>query len=324
MNYSFDAIVFKSPGSESPAKLGEALNEQAFAGQFGNYDEKKSLGKSRHLSAATRLLSSTALKLTEHEDIALSVNARPHQVGVYIACENINLEDDFEFDLCAKNYGPDYVSPLKAPNTLANAVGSHFARFVGIKGPNCTVSAGRLSVFQALDAAMMHLDNGSVEKAIVGAVEVVSPYHSRLSVPGREIAVASALRRGHLEDTVVFYPPIIRMAVNHEASIAQSVSELARRNLGGKPIDEIWVSGQRLLNQERLLQKLQDAGLHPHLIVFSEEHFDGECANGLLLAALAEEKLTEAASADDAQQRAIVILELDDHGQFSLLLMEGR
>ena len=128
MSYSFDSVVFKAPSCDSSATVSDAVKGNLLTGTFENYDKDKSLGKSRHLSAATRLLSSTALKLTENKAVAEKVESAPRKVGVYIACENINLEDDFEFDLCAKNFGPDYVSPLKAPNTLANAVGSHFSR----------------------------------------------------------------------------------------------------------------------------------------------------------------------------------------------------
>ncbi|WP_407330674.1 beta-ketoacyl synthase N-terminal-like domain-containing protein [Enterovibrio sp. 27052020O] len=325
MSYSFDSLVFKAPHSESPASLSEAVKSSALKGAFDNYDKQKTLGKSRHLSAATRLMSSTALKLIAHENVERMVVTRPHRVGVYIACENINLEDDFEFDLCAKNYGPDYVSPLKAPNTLANAVGSHFARFVGIKGPNCTVSSGKLGVFQALDMATMHIDSGAVESAIVGAVEVTSPYHAKLAVASREVAVASAIRKSQDEDTVVFYPPATWTA-NEDItqSVAVKLSQLSARYLEGADIDEIWIVRRPWVSKDKLVSALSDCGFTTHVLVFSESHLDGECANGLLLTAMAQETLASGTDELDVARRTVAIVDTDASGQVSMLLMEGR
>jgi hypothetical protein len=44
-----------------------------------------------------------------------------------------------------------------------------------------------------LDLAMLSLDNGAVELAIVGAVEVKSDYHSRIDVASREVAISCLL-----------------------------------------------------------------------------------------------------------------------------------
>lgn len=325
MSYSFDSLVFKAPQSESPASLCEAVKKNALSGQFENYDENKTLGKSRHLSAATRLLSSTALKLIEQEAVSKVVASRPHRVGVYISCENINLEDDFEFDLCAKNYGPDYVSPLKAPNTLANAVGSHFARFIGLKGPNCTVSSGRLGVFQALDTATMHIDSGAVDTAIVGVVEVNSPYHTKLSVASREIAVASAIRKSRDQDAVVFYPPETLMAAGDIAqSIAVKLSQLSARYLDGDDVDEIWIARTPWVSKDNLVSALSDCGFTTHVVVFSENHLNGECANGLLLAGMAHEILANPTNELDVSRKTVAIVDTDESGQLSLLILEGR
>ena len=129
MKYSIKEFTYKVHQAESPQSLLSVLDEGFSDEKFTNYDISKSLGKSRHLSAATKLWSSAANKLLATKILADTLSRAPEKVGIFLAVENVNLEDDFIFDLCAKNYGPDYVSPLKAPNTLANVVVSYFASF---------------------------------------------------------------------------------------------------------------------------------------------------------------------------------------------------
>lgn len=322
MSYSFDSLVLKMPNSESPYSPSEAVQQNTLADQFDNYDKQKTLGKSRHLSAATRLLSSTALKLTQEASVNEMIEHRPNKVGVYIACENINLEDDFEFDLCAKNYGPDYVSPLKAPNTLANAVGSHFARFVGIKGPNCSVASGRIGTFQALDIAAMHIDSGAVETAIVGAVEVNSAYHSKLTNAVREASAVGAVRHSKPNDRVVFYPPNISTPSGDVASaVANKCTKLSAAYLNGSQIDELWVAMSDNNELESIVAPLRKLGVTSSVRAFAQDHLGGESVSGLLLAAMAEETLSQLKG---EESRTIAILDKEAFGQLAVLLLEGR
>jgi hypothetical protein len=59
------------------------------------------------------LWSSAVNKLLTGNLLTDTLSRSPEKIGVFLAVENINLEDDFIFDLCAKNYGSDYVIPLK-------------------------------------------------------------------------------------------------------------------------------------------------------------------------------------------------------------------
>lgn len=337
MKYSIKEFTYKIPQAESPASLLTVLAAGFSDDKFSNYDADKSLGKSRHLSAATKLWSASANKLLSGEFLAETISRAPEQIGIFLAVENINLEDDFVFDLCAKNHGPDYVSPLKAPNTLANVVGSYFARFSGMRGPNCTLSAGQSGGIQALDLAMLSLDNSAIELAIVGAVEVNSVYHSRLNVNSREIAISCMLAHADDTDNVVIYPPLLQTrSTISEDDVAQKISEQASKYLGQKNVDMVWLaSGVEMLDQDLLATAIAGHGVS-HSVLIGEQLFDtGESCNALLFCSLANElmksnnkqlSLLQPATLGSLpeQFKYVAIVSLDRNGQVAVLIQEHK
>lgn len=336
MKYSIKEFTYKVPQSESPKSLLSVVASGFLDDKFSNYDADKSLGKSRHLSAATKLWSSAANKLLTGNLLTDTLSRSPEKIGIFLAVENINLEDDFIFDLCAKNYGPDYVSPLKAPNTLANVVGSYFARFSGITGPNCTLSAGQSGGMHGLDLAMLSLDNGAVELAIVGAVEVKSDYHSRIDVASREVAISCLLAHADDNDDVVIYPPLLQTRPNiTEVDIAKKIAEEATKHLGKSNVDMVWLAaGVNQLEQDQFATAIAGCGVSHSLLLGEKLFSTGESCNTLLFCSLANEIMkTDNKSLNILKPltlgilpeclSSVAIVSLDNSGQIAILI-QGR
>lgn len=336
MPYTIKDFAYKIAHSESPETLASSLDTPWENNAFDNYDASKSLGKSRHLSAATKLWSSTTNKLLITELLSNCIEKTPHKVGVFLAVENINLEDDFVFDLCAKNYGPDYVSPLQAPNTLANVVGSHFARFSGAQGPNCTISAGQSSGLQALDLAALNLDNTAIDIAIIGGVEVKSNYHTRLNVESRDVAVSCVITAASDQDTFIFYPPSFQtLAVITEDAIAKKIASSIATHLKHTQIDIVCcISANNSINEESLHSAIASQNISQCLMVSDRLFGKGESCNALILMALAKEImdsdgvincdfLTPALLGHCPETiRTMAIVTVDSSGQIAVLILE--
>ncbi len=149
-----------------------------------NFDPEGFLGRKglRYLGNSSKMYGNLAFKCLEHPNVKVFLNAHPDRFGLYDGSELANLEEAIKFDFVAKADGPDYVSPMKSPNTLANASASFTAIKTGITGPNFSVCGGATGFMQAMDIACMHLRNRIVDYGIVIATEPDSKYHDAIRV----------------------------------------------------------------------------------------------------------------------------------------------
>lgn len=164
------------PCERSPA--GEERLSATFA-SHNLYDHLPKKGL-RFRSASTKLFCSNAFEALRRAEVGSFLSEHPDRVGVYHAAELANLDDVFDFDLIAKNDGPAKVSPMRAPNTLANVASGEFSIQTGITGPNVSVSSGLTSGHTAIDVALWHLEESFTDAAVVGGVDVHSQYHQKL------------------------------------------------------------------------------------------------------------------------------------------------
>ena len=147
-----------------------------------DYDPQKYLKPKgqRFLNKATLVYCNVAFKAIHDRQLESKIKNSPERVGLYDGTELSNLEDCFVFDLTAKNIGPDRVSPMKAPSTIANAAASQMAIQAGIKGPNFSVCAGMAGSLQALDIACLHLKQEFIDYSIIGSTEVRNDYQQSI------------------------------------------------------------------------------------------------------------------------------------------------
>lgn len=305
-----------------------------------DYDAERALGrKTRHLNAATRFFGSTASALLHNRRVREVLEGNPDRLGIYAAAETINLEDDISFDLTVKTHGPDYASPLQAPNTLANVMGSNFASFSGINGPNCTVSAGQSSGMHCLQSAALALAEGAVDCAIIGGAEVASQYHAAAFPGSRESAVAHAVTAASPADRLVFAVPALwtLAGASPAAELAGRLAAKACIAFGEAKLDGVVLAfGGDQVDADELYAALQSVGHNGAVLAAERLYGRGESCSGLLGLGVAKELLGRdeldaahlapawAGSRLPGRLRRLGMAGVDEHGQGAVLVMEAR
>lgn len=322
--------------TSSAALLPGLLDKRAqLQAPLADYDSERRLGrKIRFLSDATRLFGGTAVALLDDERLKALAAASPERIGVYTCEETINLRDDYQFDLGVKVHGPDDASPLLAPNTLANVVGSHFASSTGITGPNCTIAAGQSGGMHALQTALHGLAEQAIDCALVGGVEVTSEYHRAAFAVQREVAVVHAVVAAPAGAGIVFFSPRIRMKkAAGPVDLAYAVKAEAEKRFGACALDAVIIAcGSRLLDSDSLCSAMSALGVTDSLLQGELLYGYGESCGALLALGLAHELLRGDPSAvrplvlgrQDVSLRRIGVVSLDEQGQYSALVMERR
>lgn len=160
----------------------KTVNTYEKTSKMDNYDPDGFLPKRglRYFSNATKMYCNLAFQCLNQNKIQDVVNLNKDRVGLYDGTELSNIEDGFVFDLSAKHDGPDLVSPMSTPNTIANAAASQMAIQSKITGPNFSINGGTCSALQAVDVASMHLKDRIVDCAIVCSTETLSKYHNAI------------------------------------------------------------------------------------------------------------------------------------------------
>ncbi len=150
--------------------------------KMDTYDPDGFLGKRglRYFSKATKMYCNLAFQCINQNKVNDVIELNKDKVGLYDGTELSNIEDGFVFDLVAKHDGPDLVSPMSTPNTIANAAASQMAIQSKITGPNFSINGGACSAVQAIDVAAMHLKDGIVDCAVVCSTETISKYHEAI------------------------------------------------------------------------------------------------------------------------------------------------
>ncbi|RMZ59986.1 hypothetical protein D1632_10335 [Chryseobacterium nematophagum] len=210
-NFSAESIVISEIGFNSPygtdinSYFSQVASKQISSHIIEDHDPQKFLKPKgqRFLNKATLIYCNTAFHAIHKRNLSDEINKTPQRVGLYDGTELSNLEDCFVFDLTAKNQGPDRVSPMKAPSTIANAAASQMAIQAGIKGPNFSVCAGMAGSLQALDIACMHLNQGMIDYGVIASTEVRNFYqqsirkgHQNELNPSSELGISMILEHG--------------------------------------------------------------------------------------------------------------------------------
>ncbi|OXA94826.1 beta-ketoacyl synthase N-terminal-like domain-containing protein [Flavobacterium hercynium] len=207
IDIAISEIGFNSPyGTEINTFFSEAEANPVRSLILDDHDPQEYLKAKgqRFLNKATLIYCNTAFDAIHGRNLTKKIKKAPHRVGLYDGTELSNLDDCFVFDLTAKNQGPDRVSPMKSPSTIANAAASQMAIQAGIKGPNFSVCAGMAGSLQALDIASMHLRQDMIDYGVVASTEIRNDYqkairtgHQNKLNPSAELGISMILE--HLE-----------------------------------------------------------------------------------------------------------------------------
>lgn len=184
----------------------DEINNEKETTKIETYDPDEYMAKrgQRYFSDATKMFCNLSFQCINQNQINETIKLNKNNVGLYDGTELSNIYEGFIFDLSAKHDGPDFVSPMSTPNTIANAAASQMAIQSKITGPNFSINGGMCASLQALDVASLHLTDSIVDCAIVCSTETTSKYHQAIrdgenrnsNLPqSKEYGVSVALQR---------------------------------------------------------------------------------------------------------------------------------
>jgi 3-oxoacyl-[acyl-carrier-protein] synthase II len=95
------------------------------------------------------------------------------EIGIVVGCNFTGMDSATNYDLTAITEGPKFVSPMQAPNALANSPASQLGIKFGAKACNTTLSTGQGAGLDAIGYGMNLLNKNRAKFVIVGGVEQI-------------------------------------------------------------------------------------------------------------------------------------------------------
>ncbi len=317
-------IAIIGTGFLSPAGRGlEAFYTQANKGlpadsKLTDFDPDQYLGVKglRFVADPTKLYCNVAFQCMEDAGLMETLNQNPDRFGLYDGSELSIIDEVFDFDLTARVEGPDYVSPMKSPNVLGNASASYMAIRAGITGPNFSVSGGATGSLQAIDMAVLHLQEGQTDYGVVASTDGDCFLHdtlhkgeNRRSLFRPAPAFGASFALTTLENAIAQHHKVygtIKYVVsgqrlgyeeNHEVILRLIENVLEAGIVKRKDIDGIILGGAHTFETGKLLEELWWDFDLDHAKVHLPERLFGLCDNnagslGLLYAmGIAEDRI---------------------------------
>lgn len=281
-----------------------------FAGQVKEIDFNKYFSKidSKYLPRAAKLILLAAELALKESGIGSEVKDNT-EIGIVVGIIFGNLSSQVNFIKTNLKEGPDSVSPIEFPNTLANSLAGQIAIKHGIKGMNATISSGFPSSLDAVGYSAQMLKR-STEKLILccGAEPLSEENHQRFSKLGLlSDTYRLGLHKGMFlgEGSAVLIIEKENFALQRKADIIAEISgwgrsfgntsedlkdamdkALSRSNLGSNDIECLYVNANGNSELDEMERKaVSDIYMNnQHLTVASLKPVIGECysAGGIM------------------------------------------
>jgi 3-oxoacyl-[acyl-carrier-protein] synthase II len=161
------AVTVEQDGPDAQPVFGLKVGELQLANLLG----KRGL---QYLRPSTQFLLGASV-LAMQEAALANGNADPGVLGITIGSNLAGLQSMANYDYTAITEGPHYVSPMDAPNTLANAPASHLAIRLKARALNTTIASGQCAGLDALGYAAKMVRDGRAHQIVAGGVEELSP-----------------------------------------------------------------------------------------------------------------------------------------------------
>ncbi|BCL84237.1 beta-ketoacyl-[acyl-carrier-protein] synthase II [Ktedonobacteria bacterium brp13] len=154
----------------------EPYNQTVLASKVGALPFADLLGKRglQYLRPCTQFLLGASTLAIQAAGLA-DGGVDPDGLGVTVGCNLGGLQSTVNYDYTAITEGPHYVSPMEAPNTLANAPASRLAMRLSARALNTTISSGQCAGLDALGYAAKAVREGRARQIVSGGVEELSP-----------------------------------------------------------------------------------------------------------------------------------------------------
>lgn len=133
---------------------------------FKSYINRRGL---KNINHSTKLALLSVNKLLNDSDLGID-----ERTGVFVGTTTSYLTDNYLFLKDADQYGPEYVSPLKFPNTVLNCTSGWLSIVFGILGVNNTIYNGVTAYTDSLKLAYEYLKRDLIETAIVTGTEDIN------------------------------------------------------------------------------------------------------------------------------------------------------
>jgi 3-oxoacyl-[acyl-carrier-protein] synthase II len=171
-------------GTDSPA-LWSALRDGSLAavaedqqpGQFPvirvkGYSASELLGKKglQFIHPCSQFLLGSSIMALRSAGLD-SAAVDPDRLGIVVASNFGGFRMSEEYDRICITEGPRYVSPMEAPNTLANSPASYLAIRIKSRAFNTTISTGVCAGLDAIGYAMTMLRKGGADIVVAGGTE---------------------------------------------------------------------------------------------------------------------------------------------------------
>ncbi|RKP54144.1 hypothetical protein D7Z26_12240 [Cohnella endophytica] len=161
-----------------------------------NWNPEELLGKKglQYMPLSAKYLMGAAL-LAVRDAWSEDQMPAPDQLGLVVGSNFAGVKTSVVFDHTTITEGPKYVSPMEAPNGLANSPASYLAIRIRSRACNTTISTGQNAGIDALGYAMNLLRNKRATSVIVGGVEELNSrvlwiYENSGLLPGKETDTA--------------------------------------------------------------------------------------------------------------------------------------
>ncbi|MGW9832747.1 3-oxoacyl-[acyl-carrier-protein] synthase II [Staphylococcus epidermidis] len=128
--------------------------------------EKKGL---KYMTKSTQLLLSSAVLSHQKDDFYADT-----EIGVTVATNFSGVQPVSEYDYTILTEGPQYVSPMQAPNTLTNAPSAQLALKVNARAFNTTLSTGQCSSINSIIYGAESIQKNISKCAFVSGVEEIN------------------------------------------------------------------------------------------------------------------------------------------------------
>ncbi|MFJ5965849.1 beta-ketoacyl synthase N-terminal-like domain-containing protein [Bacillus sp. NPDC093026] len=169
-NKALWAAIQNSTTSSTSTSSGYIENPRVV--QINYLEATKFLGNKglKFMQPASLYLSVAAIIALENSQIDIKTTISD-RLGIVVSTNYSGLKMSCQFDRTSINEGPNFVSPMQAPNTVANSPASHLAIRLQSKAFNTTIASGWCAGLDALGYAVNMLKKNNADTVVVGGTE---------------------------------------------------------------------------------------------------------------------------------------------------------
>ncbi|MFB5759222.1 beta-ketoacyl-[acyl-carrier-protein] synthase family protein [Paenibacillus medicaginis] len=131
----------------------------------------------KYLSLSTQYLFSAAVRCWQDAglgDISPVSESESLDLGVVVGSNLAGLQAMSDYDYITVTQGPRSVSPMQAPNTIANAPAAQLAIRTNARAFNTTIATGQCAGLDAIAYAVSSIHKGRAKQVLVGGVEEIN------------------------------------------------------------------------------------------------------------------------------------------------------